>query len=238
MFFGPKGHLKLGVDVHSHLIPEVDDGVKTLEQSIEIILAFKALGYTKLVTTPHISEAYYPNSIDTLRSGFVVVKEELDKQGIKMEIELGAEYLVDPSFLQLLKDDGDVLSWNGFILIETPFTNFPLIFEEVIFELMSRGLTPVLAHPERYEYWFGNIRRVKEMRDRGVKMQVTASSLVGYYGSAQKKMAKVLLKESLVDFIGSDMHRYDQLDYLEKGLSSRYLRNLDSTRLLNHSLLD
>lgn len=229
--------MKLGVDIHSHLIPEVDDGVKTLEQSIEIILAFKALGYTKLVTTPHISEAHYPNTAQTLREGFGLVKKELKAKSIKMEMELGAEYMADPSFLQLLKEDGPLLSWGGFVLIETPFTNFPLLFDEIIFELMAKGLTPVLAHPERYEYWFGDVLRMKKMRERGVRMQITASSLAGYYGVAQKKMAKAFLKESLVDFIGSDMHRYDQLVYLKKGLSSRYLRNLDAMKLLNHSLL-
>ncbi len=237
MFFGPKGQLQIHVDIHSHLIPGVDDGVKSLNQSIEIIRQFQELGYSKLVTTPHISESYHPNTPTVLWSKFLLVQEEIKKLGIEMEIELGAEYLVDSSFLELLKNDGEILSWSGFVLIETSFTNFPLIFDEVVFELESKGLTPVLAHPERYEYWFGNTNKVTEVRERGVKMQVTASSLVGYYGPIPKKMAKTLLKESLVDFIGSDIHRFAQMHDLEKALGSRVLRNLDRKQLMNESLL-
>ena len=238
MFFGSTGQLQLDTDLHSHLIPGVDDGVKTIEQSIEIIKKFQALGYSKLITTPHISELYYPNSPDILRPKFQFLKNELDDLEIEIELELGAEYLVDAAFLNELKVGGDLLSWNGFVLIETPFTNFPLIFDQVIFEIETRGLTAVLAHPERYEYSFGNTNRIKELRERGVKMQVTAGSLAGYYGSAQKKMAKSLIRESLVDFIGSDLHRMDQIGYFEKGLRSKCLRNLDSQRLLNRKLQD
>lgn len=238
MIFGPKSQLRLVTDIHSHLIPGVDDGVKTMAQSVEIIKKFQTLGYSKLVTTPHISETYYPNSPDILRSKFRLLKNELDNLGIDMELDLGAEYLVDATFLKELKTGGDVLSWSGFVLIETPFTNFPMIFDEVIFEIETRGLTPVLAHPERYEYWFGHTGRVKELRERGVKMQVTAGSLAGYYGPVQKKMAKSLIRESLVDFIGSDMHRIDQMGYLEKGLRSKDLRKLDSQQLMNRKLQD
>ena len=230
--------MRLDTDIHSHLIPGVDDGTKTMEQSIEIVREFQSLGYSKLITTPHISEAHYPNSPDILRSKFQLLKQELDNLEIKMELDLGAEYQIDSTFLRELKAGGDVLSWSGFLLMETPFTSFPLIFDEVIFEIKSRGLTPVLAHPERYEYWFGNTCRIKEVRDQGVKMQVTASSLSGYYGPAQKTMAKSLIKESLVDFIGSDLHRIDQMAYLEKGLGSKHLRKLDSQQLLNKNLSD
>ncbi|MCP4456433.1 MAG: capsular biosynthesis protein [Cytophagales bacterium] len=237
MFFGTKDQLFLRADIHSHLIPGVDDGVKTLEQSIEIIREFQKLGYSKLITTPHISESHYPNYPDTLRKGVLIVMEELSKQGINMEIELGAEYMADGAFLKLLKEDGDLLSWQGYVLVETGFSNYPLIFDEIIFEIKAKGLHPVLAHPERYGYWFGNTKSIKNLRERGVKMQVTASSFVGYYGSDQKKMAKSLLKESLIDFIGSDMHSYDQMEYLKRGLASQYLRKLDLEKLLNESLL-
>jgi len=237
MFFRSKGRLKLGVDIHSHLIPGVDDGVKTLEQSMEIIQGFQSLGYTKVITTPHVSERY-PNSSDILKSGLTLVKNELRNLQIDVEIELGAEYMVDATFLRAIKEGDDLLSWHGYILIETPFTTSPFIFDEVIFELQSKGLSPVLAHPERYEYLFGNVEAIKKMRDKGVRMQVSASSFVGYYGPEPKKMAKLILRESLIDFIGSDMHKFDQVDFLERGLGSKYLRQMDSTKLLNLKLLN
>jgi len=236
MFFGLKEPLKLRTDIHSHLIPGVDDGVKTLEQSIEIIRIFQELGYSKLITTPHISEQYYPNTPDELRKRLKAVRTELVKQNIPMEIELGAEYMVDAAFLKTLKEKGDLLSWQGYLLIETPFTIAPLIFDEVIFEIQSLGLHPVLAHPERYEYFHGSTKEIKKLREKGVRMQVTASSFVGYYGKVQEKVAKALLKESLIDFIGSDMHKYDQMAYLTKGLTSRKLGDSDSEQFLNHSL--
>jgi len=236
MFFGSKMPLKLRTDIHSHLIPDVDDGVKTLEQSIEIIRIFQELGYSKLITTPHISDQYYPNTPGELRERLKEVKSELVRQNIPMEIELGAEYMVDGAFLKTLKSKGDLLSWQGYLLIETPFTLAPLIFDEVIFEIQALGLHPVLAHPERYEYFHGSTEEIKKLREKGVRMQVTASSFVGYYGKTQEKVAKNLLEESLIDFIGSDMHKHDQMSDLKKGLTCRKLRNSDSEQFLNHSL--
>lgn len=237
MLFGSESRLKLGVDIHSHLIPGVDDGVRTLAQSVEIIRSFQSLGYKKLITTPHISE-YYPNTADTLREGLKSVKAELKNIQLDIEIELGAEYMVDGKFLNMVKEQADLLSWHGYILIETPFTTSPFIFDEVIFELQTRGLHPVLAHPERYEYFFGNVEAIRRIRDKGVRMQVSASSFAGYYGPEQKKMARQILRESLIDFIGSDMHMFGQMEFLKRGLKSRYLRKMDASKLLNHSLIN
>jgi protein-tyrosine phosphatase len=236
MFFRPKGQIALQTDIHSHLIPGVDDGVKSIEESIEIILSFQKLGYQRLITTPHISESYYPNSVQKLKESFQEVVEELERRNIQMEIGLGAEYMVDGMLLSALKNKEELLTWNGYILIETSFQALPWILDEILFELQARKLVPILAHPERYPYFFEDHVKLEEMRNRGVKLQVNIGSLEGQYGPVPKKLARKLLSNGWVDFLGSDVHRIEHMKSLEKGLRSRTLNQLKGDVFLNNRL--
>ena len=236
MFFRPKGHLQLNTDIHSHLIPGVDDGVSSVQESIEIIKAFRELGYTKLITTPHISESYYPNSVQKLRESFTPLKEALKEENIGVEVQLAAEYMVDGMLLKTLKNNDELLSWDGYLLIETSFRAMPWIFDEVLFEIQSRKLVPVLAHPERYPYFFENQDKLEELRNRGVKFQVTAGSFAGQYGRVEKNLAKKFLKSGWVDFVGSDVHKIDHIKLLKLGLGSRTLCRRRTDEFLNDRL--
>jgi tyrosine-protein phosphatase YwqE len=236
MFFRPKGQLPLTTDIHSHLIPGVDDGVRTIEESLQIIGGFRALGYRRLITTPHISESYYPNSVDTLQSAFGDLKKHIASTYPDMIVELGAEYMVDGLLQETLKKDEDLLTWDGHILIETSFHMLPWITDEMIFELQSRGLTVVLAHPERYPYFYTDQSALHAMKDRGVKMQLTLGSLIGQYGDKPMKMAKHLLKSGMVNFLGSDVHYESQLDYLKKGLRSSDAVRMKVDSFENHHI--
>ncbi len=237
MLFRSSGQLQLGVDLHSHLVPGVDDGVKTLEEALDLIRVFQRLGYKKLITTPHISENYYPNSVDFLKAHFDELVHALKKENLPVELQLGAEYMVDGRLLHALKNKEELLCWGGYLLIETSFQSLPLFVDEVLFEIQSRGLIPVLAHPERYAYFFGKTDKLINMRERGVKMQLTAGSLAGYYGKEEKKMAKLLLDKGAVDFIGSDVHGARHMAYLEKGLRSPRLKKHSKAEFLNRTLL-
>lgn len=236
MLFNSTGQLHLDVDLHSHLVPGVDDGVKSIDEALNLIKALHQLGYKKLITTPHISENYYPNSIDFLKKHFSDLVQAVNMAEIPINLQLGAEYLVDGQFLEALKNKEELLSWNGYLLIETSFQSLPLFIDEVLFEIQSRNLTPVLAHPERYSYFFGKIDQLTELNVRGVKMQITAGSFAGYYGPEEKKMAIKLLNQGLVDFIGSDIHGTRHIEFLEKGLKSKALRKRSNTEFLNESL--
>ncbi len=236
MFFRPKGQLPLTTDIHSHLIPGVDDGVRTTEESLQIIGGFRALGYRRLITTPHISESYYPNTVGALQSAHADLIEHVASTYPDMTVDLGAEYMVDALLLKTLKKGEELLTWDGHILIETSFHMLPWIVDEVIFELQTRGLTVVLAHPERYPYFFTDQSALLSMKEKGVKMQLTLGSLIGQYGDTPMKLAKHILKTGMVDFLGSDVHYEGQLSYLKKGLTSSEVAKMKVTAFENHHL--
>ncbi len=237
MFFSSRKPLELKVDIHSHLVPSVDDGVKSIEDGIALIRRFKALGYKKLITTPHISESYYPNSVENLTESFQQLKSAVIASGINIELELGAEYMVDEHFLHELIPAKKLLSWNGYLLIESSFLNYPMILDEAIFEIQALELIPVYAHPERYSYFHGEWDKLQELKNRGVHLQINASSLIGHYGSGAKKMAIGLLKRGWVDFIGSDAHNMDHLKNLTKALSSKSLKYQQADDFRNNQLV-
>ena len=233
MFFRSSASLAPEVDIHSHLVPGVDDGAQTLEDSIEMIQAFVSLGYKKLITTPHVSEYYPANTPSFLRERLALLLKELQERGIQIELQLGAEYLMDGRLVHLLQNNEELLSWNDHVLIETTFVALPPFTDEVIFEIQSRGLIPVLAHPERYGYFFDRMEQLLELRQRGVLFQLTAGSFAGYYGREVMAMANRLLKKGAIDFVGSDAHRMKHMQFLKSGLASKKLSALKNTTLKN-----
>ncbi len=236
-FFGKKS-LTLDVDIHSHLIPNIDDGSQSMEQSIEMIESLIRLGFRKIITTPHI-HPNYPNHPEVILAGLSKLQKELIKLNLDIEVEAAAEYYVDQQFHQKVKDNDTILSFGGkHVLVETPFINKPAFFESAMFDLKASGHTPVLAHPERYVYLEGSIEWLEELKDMGVLLQVTLGSLGGYYGKVPEQIGNLLLKKDMVDFLGSDLHRPSHLAYLEKGLNAKYVqRALKENRLKNCLLL-
>lgn len=235
-FFGKKS-LTLDVDIHSHLIPNIDDGSQSMEQSMEMVNALIHLGFKKVITTPHI-HPNYPNRPEVILAGLEALQKEVSKQKLNIEIEAAAEYYVDESFYKKVKDKGLILSFGGrHVLIETAFINKPVFFESVIFDLKASGYIPVLAHPERYKYLEGSIEWLQELKSVGVLLQVTLGSLGGYYGSIPERIGKLLLKNEMVDFLGSDLHRSSHVEYLKKGLEAKYTQQYLRGNNLKNSLL-
>ena len=236
--FSKKAMSSLAVDIHSHLIPGVDDGVKTLEKSIEVIRKLSTIGFKKIITTPHIHPTY-PNSTATILQGLDLVRDELQKEGMSVELEAAAEYFVDDVFIQKVKNKEKILSFgSNYVLVESSFQNKPLYFESCLFELQSRGYQPVLAHPERYRFLEGEIDWLSELKENGVLFQVTVSSFVGFYGEIPQKIAKKLYERNMIDFLGSDLHVYKQIKYLEEGLRNKMVKKLcSSPHLKNKSLI-
>lgn len=228
----------LEVDVHSHLIPGIDDGSKSIEQTLELLKEFVALGYKKVITTPHIYHNTYPNTESILQEAFGQLKEDLLRESIPIEIELAAEYLIDAPFFEKVESIENLLTFGeNYILVETPFAIKPLFFEEVIFLLKARGLKPVLAHPERYLYVAENLSIVRKLaEENGVLLQVSVPSLLGYYGPEVKKVSSQLVKSGLVHLLGSDMHNMRQMNFLQKKISKGLVSKILNKPLLNKSL--
>ncbi|SFV63010.1 Capsular polysaccharide synthesis enzyme Cap8C; Manganese-dependent protein-tyrosine phosphatase [hydrothermal vent metagenome] len=224
------------VDIHSHLLPGIDDGVKTVKESIEIIKKFKSLGYSKLITTPHIFSDLYPNSIDIIQEKLFMVKNELEKKSIEINLEASAEYFLDMEFLRLIEDDELLPFMGNYILFETPCTSKLIILEVAIESIIRKGYIPVLAHPERYNYLYSdNLERYKELKRMGVLFQVNLKSLQSH-SSSIKKTALKLIEKGLVDFIGSDVHRMRDILMVEKVLKSKeYKTILKNNTLFNNN---
>jgi len=214
------------VDIHSHLLPNIDDGVKTVDESVAIIKKFKFLGYSKLITTPHIFSDLYPNTKEIIEEKLEIVKHELEERNIAINLEASAEYYLDMEFLRIIEDDELLPFSNNYILFETPCASRLIILEPAIQALLDKGFIPVLAHPERYHYLYSdNLEKYRELKRAGVLFQVNLKSLQSQSRST-KKIASKLIKERLVDFIGSDVHRMSDILKVEKVLKSREYKTI------------
>lgn len=234
-FVKGRSSISVEVDMHSHLIPGIDDGCKSLEESVTIISKFQELGYKKLITTPHIYPEFYPNTKKIILENLGLLRKAIQEAGLTIQLEAAAEYFIDTELLTLIETPNEILSFGGekYVLIETSFINRPLIFDEVVFRLKAQGFTPILAHPERYTYLLNDFSWLKKIKAQGVQLQMTASSLVGAYGRGAQKIANRLLKENLVDFIASDIHRSRQLIQLQKALKQKIIpQNLKNNELI------
>jgi len=237
-FFGLNSKKLLSsVDLHSHLIPGIDDGAKDLETSLLLIKELKALGYKKLITTPHISDMF-PNSSRTILEGYRILKEELSKQNIQIELEIGAEYYADEQF-EILLESNDILSFGKerYLLFELSYFTPPQDIDNLIYDIKLKGYTPVLAHPERYLYWHLDFNKYRELKEMGTLFQINLNSTVGYYNKDIQHIAEELITQSLVDFIGSDTHHMTHITSLKRSLNQAlYKKIFKYNTILNDTL--
>ena len=237
-FFDKTTESLVSVDIHSHLIPTIDDGAKDMERSIELILALKEMGYKKLITTPHISDMF-PNSTKTILDGYNNLKSELKRRDIEIEIEVAAEYYADETFEELLKKR-DILTFGKemYLLFELSYFTSPRDLESLVHEIKMAGYTPVLAHPERYVYFHNDISQYHNLKSLGVLFQINFISLENYYSVEITNIVKKLIVDGLVDFIGSDIHHRRYIKFLEKSLNgSLYKKIFKKNTILNDLLL-
>ena len=228
--------------MHSHLLPGLDDGAETVEHSLELLQALRALGYRKLVMTPHIMGDFYKNTPEGIRAALQLLRESAAGAGLgDVELECAAEYYLDEFLGHKLADGTEMLTFGGdkrYLLFETSYMNEPLNLFDIIFELKAQGYTPVLAHPERYTYFYGRFAEIERLRrDYGVLLQVNLNSLAGYYSPAAKKVAEQLIDGGLVDFVGTDTHHLRHTDtLLRRTLPLPHLEKLLQLPLLNNTL--
>jgi tyrosine-protein phosphatase YwqE len=202
--------------MHSHLLPGIDDGAATVEESVALIRGLMDLGFTRLYATPHVYREYYPNTPQTIGAALEVLREALDREGLDIAVEAAAEYYVDEFFEELVPG-GDLLTLPGRrVLIEMSFfAPYPRL-HQVLFDLCTRGYRPVLAHPERYPYFARRLDALEDLRDRGCSFQVNLPAFAGAYGGAVRDTAFRLLEKGWVDFVGTDLHNRRQVEVLKK----------------------
>jgi protein-tyrosine phosphatase len=226
----------IGVDMHSHFIPGIDDGAKTMEDSLELLRGMKEAGYRKVITTPHIMGDFFRNTPEIIHNGLVKLREATAAAGIDIEIEAAAEYYFDFDLEQKI-DNGKLLTFGGdYLLFEVSYMNAPDGLEGMIFKMQTSGYKPVLAHPERYPYWFRDLKNFEKLKDKGVLFQLNINSLTGYYSPATLKIAEQMIDKGWYEFVGSDCHHSGHLSLMQKARTSVHLRKLiESGRLLNTS---
>lgn len=223
-------------DLHSHLIPNIDDGSKSMEQSLEMIQMMKSIGFKKLITTPHIHPRY-PNSKDTILKGLEEVQSELQKEKIDIQLEAGCEYYYDEHFIDLVKKKDLLTFGDSYILFELSYTTPVFGLERVVYEILSAGYRPILAHPERYSYFINSLDKYHSLKDTGLFFQINTNSTIGFYGKRVKKNVEYLIKENLVDFIGSDAHRPNYIEALKHSLNSKLFKSFEKTNLIKNNYL-
>lgn len=211
--FFPKGF----VDIHSHLLPGIDDGAKNMEDSIGLIERMVSFGITHFVTTPHILGDLYPNTPEIIQAKLVEFQKALILKGHdQVQITAAAEYMLDEQFSVLLEKGNLLTLKDNLVLVEMSYFSPPLNVYEILFELQLKGFKPVLAHPERYFNYHNDLNSLYKLKKAGCLFQLNLLSLTEHYGKPVQKTAQVLLKNAMYDFVGSDTHHQHHLDLLQK----------------------
>ena len=213
------------VDIHSHLLPGIDDGAKTLDASVALIQRMRGYGIKNFVTTPHIMEDVWDNTPSIIQGKLKELTAHLKSIGITdVHIRAAAEYMLDGNFNVLLKNKKLLTVKDRFLLIEISYLNPPLNLYEILFNIQIEGYIPILAHPERYGFHHENDHEYQKLKDAGCLFQLNLLSLSNYYGKPVNQMALQLLKENMYDFVATDTHHERHLDFLEKITDKKTLK--------------
>ena len=236
----PSGALAgLGCDLHSHLIPGIDDGSPDMETSLRLIRGLADLGYKKIITTPHINSDFFPNTPAIILAGRDAVAAALQENRIGIYFHAASEYLMDDGFMQML-DGGDPFLFlkDNLLLVELSFVLPSINLKELLFQLQLKGCQPILAHPERYLYFGANKGWYDQLRDSGCLFQVNLLSIIGYYGKESKHLSEYLIKKKYVDYLGTDVHHDRHLQALSSSprLFDIVARLLDTGLIRNPQL--
>ena len=200
------------IDLHSHIIPKIDDGSKSIEDSIAMIKEAKNAGFTDIFLTPHYIENYFDLDVQSRKEKFAELREIVKENNIEINLFLGSEIFINPEIDKLYLSN-TILTLNNskYMLIEIPMNDTILYLDDVIENLVSIGITPILAHPERYQCVQNDINVCEGLIDKGALFQMNFGSIIGVYGKDVKKTAIKLLKNNYIHFLGSDAHRKESL---------------------------
>ena len=196
------------VDIHSHILPGIDDGAKNIEESLLLISKMKKLGFSKFIATPHTYPGLYENSNETIISSYNKIKSKV------LNIKVASEYMIG-AYLSERLEKKDLLTLDGkSLLTELSFISEPLNLREMIFKIQTNDYVPILAHPERYKFYHNDFKKYYNLKKLGCKFQINLLSVLGYYGKDVLKITDKLLSKNLVSFAGSDIHNIHQIDYI------------------------
>ena len=236
MFFTRKKRIPLTdfftndfVDIHSHLLPGIDDGAKNIEDSMALIETMRSYGIKNFITTPHVLGDVYPNTPEIIQSKLVEVREALQERGMQdVTISAAAEYMLDEQFAKWLKK-GEILTLrDNYVLVEMSYFSAPINLYDLLFEVQLKGYKPILAHPERYNFYHNDFDSYYKLKKAGCLFQLNFLSLTEQYGKNVQKISQKLLQLGMYDFIGTDTHHSRHLNLLTTLATEKHKKNLES----------
>ncbi len=230
----PISQLGLQTDVHTHIVPSIDDGSNSTVLSLQMIEGLHQFGFQKIIATPHVMSGYFNNTTSSIQHHFNVLAEQCAS---KVNLQVAAEYYMDYEFAQLIEQKSVLTFGEKYVLFEFSFNNEPHKLQETIFALQINGYTPVLAHPERYMYYFKDFSPLEKLHERGVLFQLNLLSLIGFYSDSVCKQAQSLVNAGLCDFLGSDAHNMQHVEALKNGtIPQSVFDKLMQLNILNNNI--
>ncbi len=221
----PFHHLKN--DVHSHLLPGIDDGSPDITTSLYLIKSMIELGFEQFTATPHVMQDIWKNNNESISSAHNILKSALENANIKNNLVAAAEYMVDENLEFLLQEKIPLRTIReNWVLIEVSFLQPPFQLKEILFELQLQGYQPILAHPERYLYYTSKINELIELKALGCKLQANLLSFAGYYGKEVLRFAEQLADKKLINLLGTDLHHERHLAGLKQLTYSKALQKV------------
>lgn len=216
------------VDIHSHVLPGIDDGAKNLKDSQFLLEAMIGFGFKKCITSPHTMANVYNNTIETINNAKDKVEDELSDLAKQLDLRAASEYYIDENFIENFKSNPLLTLKDNYVLVEMSFLNPPIQLHDYLFELQLAGYQPVLAHPERYSFYHSNFKDFEKLKKMGLKFQLNLLSSVGYYGPDVTKTSDKLLKAGFIDFVGSDIHHKQHIDSFAKKVVIKETKALET----------
>jgi len=211
----------VGIDIHNHLLPGIDDGSPETALSIQYIRKLTELGFSSWICTPHILPGVHNNTSDTIQDAHGRLSQAIAQQEITAPLHAAAEYMLDTEMFTGIREKSLLTLKDSYVLIEMSYLNAPPNLDELLFELLINDYKPVLAHPERYNFYRNDMYHLEQLRDRGCLFQANLLSFSGYYGKSVKDIAMYLLKNQLLDLVGTDLHHEKHLLALQQMSSDR-----------------
>ena len=215
------------IDIHSHILPGIDDGAKNLENSEFLLDAMVALGFKKIITTPHTMKNVWDNSRIEIENTLQLVKEKLPKLSEKLDISCASEYFIDENFIEQFQNEKLLPLKDNYVLVEMSYLNAPIQLYDILFSLQLNGYQPVLAHPERYSFFHSNFKEYEKLKKAGCLFQMNLLSSVGYYGKEVAETANKLLANNLINFVGSDVHHHKHIKAFSNKVVIKEVKKLE-----------
>jgi protein-tyrosine phosphatase len=214
------------IDIHSHLLPGIDDGARTFGDTLRLTQALQEIGISEFITTPHIIQHVWDNTHEQILEKKAITVLELEKNNITVPFKAAAEYLMDDQFVQLFQSNNLLTLKENYVLVEMSYINPPIQLYSILFDLQVAGYIPVLAHPERYLFYHNNFNEYHKLKRAGCLFQLNLLSVVGYYGTAITKIAEQLLQKGMYTYVGSDVHHDNHINAFKQKVNLKDLTPL------------